>query len=70
MYYHFSMSYVNLDFGLLPLGNDQDIIIFSRYISKAKEIRVYIKHGSIHLHAYFRSQTKVLVEEIEEESTL
>ena len=34
LYYHFLIPEVELDFGLLPLGNDGDVHVLSNYVEK------------------------------------
>lgn len=50
MDYRLCMPEVLLDFGLQPLGNDQDVINLSRYVGNFKEIKIYIEHGQTHQH--------------------
>nr|KAJ0195185.1 hypothetical protein LSAT_V11C700386280 [Lactuca sativa] len=45
IYYQYCIPGIDLDYGLLPLGNDQDVIRLSTYVGKNKEIRFYSEHG-------------------------
>ncbi|KAL4580013.1 hypothetical protein LXL04_016185 [Taraxacum kok-saghyz] len=44
MYYQFLIPEIELQYGLMPLVNDQDVIILCKYVSQAKVIDIYIEH--------------------------
>jgi len=56
----------DLDFGLEPLGNDQDILNLLKYTTRYKLIKLYIEHGFTTLTTYFKSPkfSEVVIEEI------
>nr|KAJ0219968.1 hypothetical protein LSAT_V11C200063970 [Lactuca sativa] len=64
IYYHFLIPEIEMDYGLLPLGNDSDVILLSKHVANHKEITVYTEHGTTRLHTYFMSPNKVVLEEI------
>ncbi|CAI9267001.1 unnamed protein product [Lactuca saligna] len=66
IYYHFLIPEIEIDYGLLPLGNDSDILLLSNHVANHKEIMVYTEHGTTRLHIYFMSLNKVVLEEINE----
>lgn len=43
------IPHVDLDFGLLALGNYEDVIAVFKFVDKHMEIRVYTKHGTSYL---------------------
>ncbi|KAJ9538584.1 hypothetical protein OSB04_031317 [Centaurea solstitialis] len=61
MYYHFMVPETDLDFGLQPLGNDDDIRELLKYTSKYKVIDVYIEHGMTALTNYLKSLMEVML---------
>ncbi|CAI9288715.1 unnamed protein product [Lactuca saligna] len=66
IYYHFLIPDIEIDYGLLPLGNDSDVLLLSKHVANHKEIMVYPEHGTTRLHTYFMSPNKVVLEEINE----
>nr|KAJ0187918.1 hypothetical protein LSAT_V11C900465570 [Lactuca sativa] len=66
IYYHFLIPEIEIDYGLLPLGNDSDVLLLSKHVANHKEIIVYTEHGTTRLHTYFMSPNKVVLEEINE----
>ncbi|CAI9289984.1 unnamed protein product [Lactuca saligna] len=66
IYYHFLIPEIEIDYGLLPLGNDSDVLLLSKHVANHKEIMVYTEHGTTRLHTYFMSPNKVVLEEINE----
>ena len=66
MYYHFMKPKTDLDFGLEPLGNDQDILNLLKYTTRYKLIKLYIEHGFTTLTTYFKTPkfNEVFIEEI------
>lgn len=65
MYYHFLKPGYDLDFGLLALGNDQDVINMLKYVANDRLIEVYIEHGVTTLKNHWRSPKQPQVEIIE-----
>nr|KAJ0193317.1 hypothetical protein LSAT_V11C800438100 [Lactuca sativa] len=55
IYYHFRIPNGDFQFGLRALGNYQDVINLSKYISHNKLIEVYIDQGKKNLLTYFMS---------------
>ena len=53
LYYHFLIPEVELDFGLLPLGNDGDVHVLSNYVEKNNLLSIYIEHGHTRVNSYF-----------------
>nr|KAJ0191861.1 hypothetical protein LSAT_V11C800403850 [Lactuca sativa] len=45
LYYHFCIPKFPLDYGLLPLGNDQDVLKLVSYVPKHRLVKVYIEIG-------------------------
>ncbi|CAI9264792.1 unnamed protein product [Lactuca saligna] len=69
IYYHFRIPNGDFQFGLRPLGNDQDVINLSKFIQNNKLIEVYTEHGKTNLLTYFMSPNakgKVIIEELPE----
>nr|KAJ0188211.1 hypothetical protein LSAT_V11C900472550 [Lactuca sativa] len=66
IYYHFLILEIDIDYGLLPLGNDSDVLLLSKHVSNHKDIMVYSEHGTTIVHTYFMSPSKVVLEEINE----
>ncbi|KAJ9540354.1 hypothetical protein OSB04_026860 [Centaurea solstitialis] len=71
MYYHFMVPETDLDFGLEPLGNDDDIRKLLKYTSKYKVIDVYIEHGMTTLTNYLKSPngSNVVIEELHDQES-
>ncbi|CAI9269498.1 unnamed protein product [Lactuca saligna] len=65
-YYHFLIPEIEIDYGLLPLGNDSDVLLLSKHVANHKKIMVYTEHGTTRLHTYFMSPNKLVLEEINE----
>ena len=68
LYYHFCIPEFPLDYGLLPLGNDQDVLKLVSYVPKHRLVKVYIEIGQTRVASYFKSPSKVVIEELELES--
>nr|KAJ0217442.1 hypothetical protein LSAT_V11C300145940 [Lactuca sativa] len=69
IYYHFRVPNGDFQFGHRALGNDQDVITLSKYISHNKLIEVYTEHGKTNLLTYFmtpNAKGKVVIEELPE----
>ena len=71
MYYHFKIPDLDLDYGLKPLGNDEDVLQFLKYFPKCKLADVFIEHWRTTLKTYFTSPNagKVIIEEIHEDAS-
>ncbi|KAK1421900.1 hypothetical protein QVD17_24621 [Tagetes erecta] len=67
IYYHYLVPNEGLDFGLRALGNDADVIRFSKYVGECKLFNVYTEHGKTNLHTYFCSPSKVRLEVIDDD---
>ncbi|KAK1428310.1 hypothetical protein QVD17_17142 [Tagetes erecta] len=63
--YHYLVPNEGLDFRLRALGNDADVIRFSKYVGECKLFNVYTEHGKTNLHTYFCSPSKVRLEVID-----
>nr|KAJ0208863.1 hypothetical protein LSAT_V11C400226030 [Lactuca sativa] len=68
LYYHFCIPEYPLDYGLMPLGNDQDVLKMVSYVPKHRLIRVYIETGQTRVASYYKSLSKVVIEELEPDS--
>nr|KAJ0196128.1 hypothetical protein LSAT_V11C700353450 [Lactuca sativa] len=68
LYYHFCIPEYPLDYGLMPLGNDQDVLKMVSYVPKHRLIRVYIETGQTRVASYYKSPSKVVIEELEPDS--
>nr|KAJ0220763.1 hypothetical protein LSAT_V11C200050740 [Lactuca sativa] len=68
LYYHFCIPEYPLDYGLMPLGNDQDVLKMVSYVPKHRLIRVYIETGQTRVGSYYKSPSKVVIEELEPDS--
>lgn len=56
IYYNFHILEVDLDFALLPLGCDQDVLKLGKYVDHHnKEIYKYNEHSQTMVHMYFIS---------------
>nr|KAJ0212180.1 hypothetical protein LSAT_V11C400158540 [Lactuca sativa] len=64
LYYHFCIPEFPLDYGLLPLGNDQDVLKLISYVPKHRLVKVYIEIGQTRVASYFKSPSKVVIEEL------
>ncbi|KAK1423947.1 hypothetical protein QVD17_19258 [Tagetes erecta] len=67
IYYHYLVPNEGLDFGLRALGNDADVIRFSKYVGECKLFNVYTEHGKTNLHTYFCSPSKVRLEVLDDD---
>ncbi|GKC22940.1 hypothetical protein Tco_1025090, partial [Tanacetum coccineum] len=68
MFYHFMIPEIDLDYGLLALGNALDVFNMI-YVKKHKIIDLSIDHGTTTLDTYFVSSTKrssVVIEDLDE----
>nr|KAJ0225325.1 hypothetical protein LSAT_V11C100013550 [Lactuca sativa] len=68
LYYHLCIPVFPLDYGLFPLGNDQDVLKLVSYVPKHKLVKVYIENGQTRVPTYFKSPSKFVIEELEPES--
>lgn len=70
MFYHLKKPGFDLDYGLLALGNDQDVLNMIAYVGKVRLIHIYVEHGITTVSTYWRSpqQSTVVIEEIPEDS--
>ncbi|CAI9263741.1 unnamed protein product [Lactuca saligna] len=59
IYYHFLVLGGDYHFGILPLGNDEDVANFCQYVSEHKVMKVYTEHGETKLLTYFLNPTPV-----------
>nr|KAJ0202104.1 hypothetical protein LSAT_V11C600331030 [Lactuca sativa] len=68
LYYHFCILEYPLDYGLMLLRNDQDILKMVSYVPKHRLIRVYIETGQKRVASYYKSPSKVIIEELKPDS--
>nr|KAJ0200898.1 hypothetical protein LSAT_V11C600303910 [Lactuca sativa] len=68
LYYPLCIPEFPLDYGLLPLGNDQDVLKLVSYVPKHRLVKVYIEIGQTRVASYFKSSSKVVIDELEPES--
>nr|KAJ0208364.1 hypothetical protein LSAT_V11C500257080 [Lactuca sativa] len=68
LYYHFCIRGYPLDYSLMPLGNDQYVLKMVLYVPKHRLIRVYIENGHTRVASYYKSPSKVVIEELEHDS--
>nr|KAJ0215401.1 hypothetical protein LSAT_V11C300146650 [Lactuca sativa] len=61
LYYHFCIPEYPLDYGLMPLGNDQDVLRMVSCVPKHRLIRTRVA-------SYYKSPFKVVIEELELDS--
>nr|KAJ0189063.1 hypothetical protein LSAT_V11C800434450 [Lactuca sativa] len=61
LYYHFCIPEYPLDYGLMPFGNDQDVLKMVSYVPKHRLIRTRVA-------SYYKSPSKVVIEELEPDS--
>lgn len=52
----------------MPLGNDNDVLKMVTYVPKHRQISVYIESRETRIFTYFKSQSKVIIEELELET--
>nr|KAJ0206345.1 hypothetical protein LSAT_V11C500238400 [Lactuca sativa] len=64
LYYHFCIPEYPLEYGLMPLGNDQDVLKIVSYVPKHRLIMVYIETGQTRVASYYKSPSKVVIEEL------
>lgn len=69
IYYHFLIPGKDLDVGLEALGNEDDVLNFSKYVANHKLIELYTEHGVTKLNTYFMSPktNRLTMEEIIDE---
>nr|KAJ0196117.1 hypothetical protein LSAT_V11C700366090 [Lactuca sativa] len=68
LYYHLCIPEYPLDYGLMALGNDQDVLKMVSYVPKQRLIRVYIETGQTRVASYYKSPSKVVIKELELDS--
>nr|KAJ0202464.1 hypothetical protein LSAT_V11C600303020 [Lactuca sativa] len=68
LYYQFCIPEYPLDYGLMCLGNDQDVLKMVSYVPKHRLIMVYIENGQTRVLSYYKSPSKVVIEELELDS--
>ncbi|KAI3505230.1 hypothetical protein L1887_27221 [Cichorium endivia] len=66
LYYHYCIPELSLDYGLMPLGNDQDVHKLVTYVPKHRQISVYIEAGQTRVFTHLRSPSKLIIEDLEE----
>ena len=66
LFYQYCKPNICLDYGLMPLGNDQDVLTMTAYIPRHREISVYIETGETTTFIYDKSPSKVIIEELDE----
>ncbi|KAL4566631.1 hypothetical protein LXL04_030751 [Taraxacum kok-saghyz] len=66
LFYQYCKPNICLDYGLMPLGNDQDVLTMTAYIPTHREISVYIETGETTTFIYDKSPSKVIIEELDE----
>ncbi|GJR04897.1 hypothetical protein Tco_0527881 [Tanacetum coccineum] len=69
IYYHFLIPGKDLDVGLEALGNEDDVLNFSKYVANHELIELYTEHGVTKLNTYFMSPNanRLTIEEIVDE---
>lgn len=70
MYRHFCLPDDGFEFGLRSLGNYDDVINLSKYVTQNKVIKVYMEHGQPNFLTYFMSSKghkRIITEDIENE---
>lgn len=68
LYYHYCIPELSLDYGLMPLGNDQDVHKLVTYVPKHRQISVYIEAGQTRVFTHLRSPSKLIIEGLEDEN--
>ncbi|KAL4557525.1 hypothetical protein LXL04_035706 [Taraxacum kok-saghyz] len=58
LFYQYCKPNICLDYGLMPLGNDQDVLTMTAYIPTHREISVYIETGETTTFVYDKSLSK------------
>ncbi|KAL4588010.1 hypothetical protein LXL04_000888 [Taraxacum kok-saghyz] len=66
LFYQYCKPNICLDYELMPLGNDQDVLTMTTYIPRHREISVYIETGETTTFIYDKSPSKVIIEELDE----
>ncbi|KAL4590659.1 hypothetical protein LXL04_003599 [Taraxacum kok-saghyz] len=66
LFYQYCKPKICLDYGLMPLGNDQDVLTMTAYIPRHREMSVYIETGETTTFIYLKSPSKVIIEELDE----
>ncbi|KAL4560423.1 hypothetical protein LXL04_032574 [Taraxacum kok-saghyz] len=64
LFYQDCKPNICLDYGLMPLGNDQDVLTMTAYIPRHREISVYIETGQV--SQVINPQVEALVEVVVE----
>ncbi|KAL4562472.1 hypothetical protein LXL04_034678 [Taraxacum kok-saghyz] len=64
--YQYCKTNICLDYGLMPLGNDHDVLTMTAYIPRHREISVYIETGETTTFIYDKSPSKFIIEELDE----
>ncbi|GKA55950.1 hypothetical protein Tco_0755022, partial [Tanacetum coccineum] len=71
MFYHFLKPDSDLDYGLQPLGSDQDVLFMAKYVEEGhKLIDVYVEHERTNPDLYFTSPLKtkrLVIQELEDD---
>ncbi|KAL8235266.1 hypothetical protein R6Q59_021366 [Mikania micrantha] len=67
-YYHYRLRDGDLDFGLLALGSDYDIIGFCKHMAKHKLMHVYTELNETTVHTYRCSLINCRIEELSDEA--
>ncbi|KAL4591330.1 hypothetical protein LXL04_004288 [Taraxacum kok-saghyz] len=73
IYYHFLVPNGDFQFGLRPLGNDDDLLNLAQYVVDHKLIRVYTEHGESTLLTYYinhKPVRKVTLEQFDEDEEI
>ncbi|KAL4567999.1 hypothetical protein LXL04_023598 [Taraxacum kok-saghyz] len=66
LFYQYCKPNIYLDYELMPLGKDQDVLTMMAYIPRHREISVYIATGETTTYIYDKSPSKVIIEELVE----
>lgn len=61
LYYHLSITDYSLDYDVMPLGNDRDVLKVVTYVPKHRLIRLYIENGHTRVPTYFKSPSKAVI---------
>ncbi|KAL8253752.1 hypothetical protein R6Q59_031973 [Mikania micrantha] len=67
-YYHYRLPDGDLDFGLLALGSDSDIIGFCKHTAKHKLMHVYTELNETTVHTYRCSPINCRIEDLSDEA--
>ncbi|KAL4566111.1 hypothetical protein LXL04_030221 [Taraxacum kok-saghyz] len=68
LYYHYCILDQPLDFGLMPLGNDADLLKLISYVPKFRQINVYIESGETRVFTHFKFPSTLVIEPLEPEN--